>query len=136
MTKTQTFAILAALSLSSTLVAAAPQQTADPADTIDTVEVTAQREAKRKAIHTYVANVTRFEGENVARWRYPICPVVAGIAAEHAKFMRTRIVEIAESVGAPRHRDQENCSPNLTVDSYDRATGALGEAQTEQSKAI
>jgi hypothetical protein len=115
MTKAQAFAILAALALSSTPDATAQKQAANPADTIDTVEVTAQREARRKAIHTYVANVTRFEGENVARWRYPICPVVAGIAAEHAKFMRTRIVEIAESVGAPRHRDQEKCSPNLTV---------------------
>ena len=115
MTNAQAFAIFAALALSSTPDASAQKQAANSADTIDTVEVTAQREAKRKAIHTYVANVTRFEGENVARWRYPICPVVAGVAAEHAKFMRARIVEIAESVGAPLHRDQEKCSPNLTV---------------------
>jgi hypothetical protein len=115
MTKTQTFAIFAALSLSWTPDATAQKPAANPADTIDTVEVTAQREAKRKAIHTYVANVTRFEGENVARWRYPICPVVAGIAAEHAQFMRARIVEIAELVGAPLHGDQEKCRPNLTV---------------------
>lgn len=100
MTKTQTFAILAALSLSSTPAAAAD---------------TAQREAKRKAIHTYVANVTRFDGENVARWRHQICARVVGIAPEHAEFMRARMVEIAEAVGAPLATGQEKCSANLTV---------------------
>ena len=115
MNKTQTFAVLAALSLSATSAAANQQPAARPSDTIDTVEVIAQREAKRQAIHTYVANVTRFDGDNIARWRDPICARVVGVAADHGKFMRTRIAEIAQAVGAPLAEDQENCRANLTV---------------------
>jgi len=77
----------------------------DPAKTIDTVEVTAQREARRKAIQTFIANVTRFEGDQVARWRFPICPSVVGLAPDRAEFVRARIVDIARSVGAPLPRE-------------------------------
>jgi hypothetical protein len=115
MTMARAFAILAALSFSSSSAAARPQQAANPNDTIETVEVTAQREAVRKAIHTFVSNLTRFDGENVARWRFPICPSVTGAAREHGEFMRARIVEIAESVGAPFARNQKKCNPNLFV---------------------
>ena len=116
MTRTReiSFAIVAALSLFGSPTDARPQEAVNPNDTIDTVEVTAQREAMRKAIHTFVANVTRFDGENVARWRFPICPSVTG-APEHGQFMRARIVELAMSVGAPLARNQEKCSPNLFV---------------------
>lgn len=111
----RSFAILASLSICLGSTAASPQQAADPDDPIDTVEVTAQREAMRKAIRAFVSNVTRFDGENVARWRFPICPSVTGAVREHGEFMRARIVEIAESVGAPLARDQKKCSPNLFV---------------------
>jgi hypothetical protein len=74
--------------MSSSPSAASPQEAVNPADTIDTVEVTAHREAMRKAIHTFVASVTRFDGENVARWRYPICPSVTGIAQAIASGTR------------------------------------------------
>lgn len=115
MTMVRTFAIVAAVSFISGPATARPQETVNPADTIDTVEVTARREAMRKAIYTFVQNVTRFDGENVARWRFPICPSVAGVAAEHGEFMRARIVEIATSAGAPLARDQKKCDPNLLV---------------------
>jgi hypothetical protein len=115
MNKAQTFAIFAALSLSSASAATPQQPAANPSATIDTVEVTAQREAKRKAIQAYVENVTRFDGDNIARWRVPICVRVAGIAPEHGDFMRTRIVEIAKAVGAPLAEDQEKCSANLSI---------------------
>jgi hypothetical protein len=94
---------------------ASAQDTVNPADTIDSVEVTARREAMRKAITSFVSNVTRFDGENVARWRFPICPSVSGVASEHGKFMRARIVEIAQGAGAPIARNQEKCSANLFV---------------------
>jgi outer membrane cobalamin receptor len=71
MNKARAFATLAALSLSAASAETTPQPAANPTDIIDTVEVTAQRETNRKAIHTYVANVTRFDGENIARWRAP-----------------------------------------------------------------
>jgi hypothetical protein len=115
MAMTRAFALLAALSFTTSATHARPQQAAASDDTIDTVEVTAQREAMREAIRTFVSNVTRFDGENVARWRLPICPSVIGAAVEHGDFMRARIVEIAGSVGAPLARDQKKCSANLLV---------------------
>ena len=115
MTRKISFAILAALSLTSGPTAGRPQEAGNPDDTIDTVEVTARREAMRKAIHTFVSNVTRFDGENVARWRFPFCPSVTGVSPEHGEFLRARIVEIATSVGAPLARNQKKCSPNLFV---------------------
>lgn len=115
MSMARPFAILAALSFCLSSTAAPQQQLANADDSIDTVEVTAQREAMRKAIRTFVSNVTRFDGENIARWRFPICPSVTGAVPEHGAFMRARIVEIAESVGAPLARNQKKCSPNLFV---------------------
>lgn len=97
------------------IAVAAPQEAVNPADTIDTVEVTARREALRQAIHSFVSNVTRFDGENVARWRYPICPSVNGVAPDHGEFIRARIVEIAGSAGAPVAPNQKKCAPNLFV---------------------
>jgi hypothetical protein len=46
--------------------------------TIETVQVTATREQLREAIVTFVSNVTRRDGEHVARWNSPICPSVSG----------------------------------------------------------
>ena len=113
---TRPWAILAAIAIGSSATAATPQQAAgDSKGTIETIEVTAQRETMRKAIRTFVSNVTRFDGENVARWRIPICPSVTGAALEHGEFMRAKIVEIVKIVGAPLARDQKKCSPNLFV---------------------
>jgi len=108
-------AILVALSIWSYATVASPQQTPGANDSIDTVEVTAQREAKRQAIRTFVSNVTRFDGEDIARWRFPICPSVTGAVPEYGEFMRARIVEIARTAGAPVARNQAKCRPNLTV---------------------
>lgn len=76
------FGVAVALTLASSPTVARPEEAVNPRDTIDTVEVTAQREALRKAIHTFVSNVTRFDGEHVARWRFPICPSVTAVSAE------------------------------------------------------
>jgi hypothetical protein len=82
---------------------------------LETVEVTAQRETLRKAIHSFVDQVTRFDGDNIARWRDPICPAVMGAAPEHGEFMRTRIAAVAQSVGVAVAADPRTCSTNLLV---------------------
>ena len=66
MSMERSFAILAALFFCSSGANAASQGSAD---IIDSVEVTARREAMRDAIRAFDANVTRFDGEHVARWR-------------------------------------------------------------------
>ncbi len=109
------FGVAIALTLASRPTVVRAEEAVNPRDTIDTVEVTAQREALRKAIQTFVSNVTRFDGEHVARWRSPICPAVTGVTSEQGEFLRARILEIAASADAPLSRDQEKCSPNLLV---------------------
>jgi hypothetical protein len=82
--------------------------------TIETVQVTATREQLREAIVTFVSNLTRRDGENVARWSSPICPSVSGVTPEQGEFIRSRVLEIARSVRAPVGR-KEKCQPNLLV---------------------
>lgn len=91
-----------------------PEAVSDPNATIDTVEVAGKREAIRKAIQAFVANMTRTDGENLARWRTPICPVVSGVSREQGEFVRLRILEIATLAGAPPAR-KEKCRSNLFV---------------------
>jgi hypothetical protein len=85
---------------------------ADSSATIDTVEVIAKREAIRKAVRAFVSNLTRADGENLARWRQPICPSVSGVTREQGEFVRSRILEIAAAADVPFSRD-EKCRPNL-----------------------
>jgi hypothetical protein len=106
---------LAAVSICPVSTAVSAQHAENLDDTLETVEVIAQRETMRKAVVTFVSSVTRFDGESVARWRSPICVSVTGAAREHGEFIRARIVEIAESVGAPLARNQAECSANLFV---------------------
>jgi len=82
--------------------------------TIETVQVTATREQLREAIVTFVSNVTRRDGENVARWNSPLCPSVSGATPEQGEFIRSRILEIAASVRAPVGRNKK-CQPNLLI---------------------
>lgn len=104
-----------AMIIGATSLATPPPAPTDPNAALETVEVIARREKMRQAIASYVANITRFDGENVGRWRLPICVSVTGPAPAHADFLRARIVSIAESVGAPSDRNQRECTPNLYV---------------------
>jgi hypothetical protein len=115
MTGKTPFAIFAALLLASGPLIGRAQDFVDPADSAGTVEVTAQREAMRKAIRHFVDNVTRFDGENVSRWLLPICAAVTRAPAEQAAFLHARILDLARSVGAPLAPDQEKCEANLVV---------------------
>jgi hypothetical protein len=111
------FLVIALLLASSAApVVAAPAPAAvTQTRTLETVEVTAQRETMRKAIHSFVEHVTRFDGDNVARWSDPICPAVMGAAPEHAEFVRARIEAVARSVEVTVAADPRKCSPNLLV---------------------
>jgi hypothetical protein len=106
---------LSVLLLSLVLPAAVAGPQASQSDiTIETVQVTATRERLREAIVTFVSNVTRRDGENVARWNSPICPSISGATPEQGEFIRSRILEIAASVRAPVGRNKK-CQPNLLV---------------------
>lgn len=87
---------------------------ADPASGIETVEVLGSRETVRKAARAFVANITRFDGDELARWLLPICPVVYGVSPEQDEFVRQRILAVAANAGAPRALEAK-CRPNLLV---------------------
>lgn len=107
--------LAAAVGLSLVLgTAVAGPQAVDPKQTIDTVEVTAQREKLRQAIVAFVSNITRWDGQNVARWRSPLCASVVGASSEQGEFIRARVLEVAASVGAP-FSDDKKCDANLHV---------------------
>src|ERR1044071_5985137 len=73
--------------------------------TIDTVEVLSQRETLRKAAQAFVASITRRDGDDVARWRIPICSVVSGATPELNEFVRLRILAVAKTAGAATTAD-------------------------------
>lgn len=60
MSRSRSVAILTALAICLDSAVAFSQKA------IETIEVTAQRETLREAIRSYVSQVTRFDGENVA----------------------------------------------------------------------
>jgi hypothetical protein len=86
----------------------------DPDTTSDTVEVLGKREALRKTIRTFVADITRTDGDDLARWRRPICPAVSGISRDQGEYVRLRILQIAVLAGAPSAR-RDQCRSNLFV---------------------
>lgn len=114
-------AVSAALSLLAPVASLAASDAPSPTlgsevgnQVIEDVEVTAEREALRNAIASFVSKVTRVDGENVARWRDPICPSVSGASPEQGEFIRSRIREIAASAGARVNRDPK-CRSNLLI---------------------
>jgi hypothetical protein len=79
-----------------------------------TVTAPADRKTVEKKVDTYVTGVTiRPENWSVARWRAPICPLVAGLAKVQGQAVLLRMAEIARQAGAPLTR--RKCTPNLYV---------------------
>lgn len=71
-------------------------------------------EAQANAVTAFVTNITRWDGEMIARWRIPVCPSVGGATAEQADFIRSRILELAAAVHAPASGDKQ-CEGNLLI---------------------
>jgi hypothetical protein len=81
---------------------------------LESVDVTAKREALRKAVTTFVSNVTIADGSNTARWREPICPSIIGTAPEQGDFIKARIRDISIAAGA-KVAEAADCQANLLV---------------------
>jgi hypothetical protein len=71
-------------------------------------------EAQPSAITAFVSNITRWDGERIARWRIPVCPSVSGATAEQAGFIRSRVLEVAAAAHAPASGDKQ-CEANLFI---------------------
>jgi hypothetical protein len=81
---------------------------------LETIEVVARREALRKEVQSFVADLTRSDGEFVGRWNRPVCLWMSGLPAGHAAFMRARIAALASSAGVP-FDPADDCQANLFV---------------------
>ncbi len=102
-------AVSALLLLTPALTSAQPA-----APSVESVVVTGSKSAKElDAFVGQMAAPTRLIGK-LARWDMPICPVVAGINADAAKFVTKRLVEIAGWAGALVSTDPQ-CVPNIQV---------------------
>src|SRR5687768_9533728 len=93
----------------------APGSAAEQKPTVlESVDVTAKREALRKDLTTFVSNITIADGSDTARWREPTCPSIIGTAPEQGEFIQARIRETAKFAGAPVG-EARKCTPNLLV---------------------
>jgi hypothetical protein len=94
-----------------------PQQAARP-----DVIITAPAELEPR-ISGFVDRIagSSLQGEGLARWQKPVCPLVAGLPAQEGEFILARISEIARS--ARIDLAGEKCRPNV----YILVTGQPGE---------
>lgn len=53
-------------------------------------------------------------GRQIAKWEWSICVRVVGLEANHATFLRKRIVSTAEALKIPVVR-KDDCTPNIVV---------------------
>jgi hypothetical protein len=85
-------------------------------DTSETQEitVTANRIELEKKVSKFVYQIATLQnGEGMARWRIPVCPIIAGVSQQEGDFTVRRIFEIARAAGVPLAG--EPCRPNLLV---------------------
>jgi hypothetical protein len=78
------------------------------------VTVTANRVELEKKVAKFVYQIATLQnGEGLARWRIPVCPIVAGVSQQQGDFTTTRISEVARAAGVPVA--EAPCRPNLLV---------------------
>jgi hypothetical protein len=79
-----------------------------------TVEARRRRERINRQVSEYVYSIAGSGNvESLARWKVPVCPAIAGLAAAEADFVKRRIATIATDAGVPL--GDEGCAPNFVV---------------------
>jgi hypothetical protein len=87
-------------------------QSATTAPTPEEILVTGQRLTPETA-RGFVNGISRPVNGQLPMFRYPVCPEVLGMAAEHADVVVGRIRRVVKYVGLPLART--GCAPNLRV---------------------
>ncbi len=77
------------------------------------ITVTGQPRIPPKEARHYVRQISSTVGEQMSRFRDPVCPAVIGISDEYARTIVARIRQIAVRAGA--RADKEKCSANIVV---------------------
>jgi hypothetical protein len=79
-----------------------------------TVEGKREREVIERQVKNFVSAIAVVPyAESLARWRAPICPLVAGLPHDHGEFILTRVSQIARVAGAPVA--PEHCRGNFYI---------------------
>lgn len=80
----------------------------------DDIVIRDRREADRKAVETYVANISVRSDGQLARFHQPVCPLLIGLPRPYSTMIEQRIVADAVAAGAPVAK-KARCAPNLIV---------------------
>jgi hypothetical protein len=82
----------------------------------ESVTVNGTKLAPKEKLRDFVLGYTAPAGVGgkMARWKYGVCPVVAGLPEAYTKFVPARVRQVAGMVGAPV-ADAQSCKPNIDI---------------------
>jgi hypothetical protein len=82
----------------------------------ESVTVNAQKLAPEEKLHDFAQAYAAPAGGGgkMARWKYGVCPVVAGLPEAYTKFVTARVRQVAGMVGAPV-ADAQSCKTNIDI---------------------
>lgn len=103
---------------------------------VETVTVRGSRAEIRKQVESFVAKVTRSDGELIGRWRDSLCPLIAGLSDSQNAFVRNRLLEVEARVRERAAQPDRKCSPNVFVIVTDDADGVLAKWKEQDSKSM
>ena len=106
------------------------------ADSIDQINVPAQRDQLKHDVDAFVSNaIVAHDDAALERWNVEVCPLVAGINKEQGEFILARLSQIVKTAGAPL--GAEKCNPNFfVVFSKDPVPGLTRLANHHDAKAF
>jgi hypothetical protein len=111
-------AAAAALLLAATSAAAGPPAPASPAPSPERdVVVTGQapKAVRERQLQAFVKRAPALNnGEALARWVRPVCPVVAGMTEDQGEYVLMRLFQVARAAGAPVIEDGR-CTANVYI---------------------
>jgi hypothetical protein len=100
---------------------------------IETIQVEGSRADVRKQVESFVAEVTRTDGDLIGRWRESLCPRVVGLSDSQNAFIRNRLFEVEAKVRNRKAQPDRKCKPNVFVIASDDADGVLERWQEQDS---
>jgi hypothetical protein len=75
----------------------------------------APKAVRERQLHAFVKRVPALNnGEALARWVEPICPVVAGLTEAQGEYVLLRLFQVARAAGAPTVEDGR-CTANVYI---------------------
>jgi hypothetical protein len=82
----------------------------------ESVTVNGTKLAPKEKLRDFILGYTAPAGVGgkMARWKYGVCPVVAGLPEAYTKFITARVRQVAGMVGAPV-ADAQSCKTNIDI---------------------